>query len=93
MTRTAFYSALGLFIVAKAQAVAQIITIGATTFGPIKRNGHCPVCHHQNGPIKAQQACTATLPNGDIVPAQCQPVPRACENPNCGVLFMQQPEA
>lgn len=93
MTRTAFYAAFGLLVLAKVRAIAQIIiTPGATSWIQMKRNGVCPVCYYQNLPIKAQGECTATMPNGDIVPAQCAPVPRPCANPNCGVMFMQQPE-
>ena len=93
MNRNTFYGALALLIATKVRAVAQIvITPGATTWGPMKPNGQCPVCHHQSPPIKASQPCTATLLNGDILPSQCAAVPRACQNPNCGALFMQQPE-
>jgi hypothetical protein len=90
MKRSAFYAALGLFLAAKARAIAQIITVGSTTWGPPRVNGQCPTCHHVNPTIKAPP-CSATLTTGETVPAFCPPVWRACQR--CTAVFAQQPEA
>jgi hypothetical protein len=60
MTRSLFYGAAAMAIVAKARAIAQVISAGASHWGPPLINGECPLCRHRNPPIKAPP-CSATL--------------------------------
>jgi hypothetical protein len=89
MSRSLFYGAFAMLIVAKARAIAQIITVGATHWGHPLINGECPLCRHRNPPIKAPP-CSATLTTGETVKAFCPPQNRACVN--CTNVFAQQPE-
>lgn len=84
MTRTAFYSALGLLVLAKAQAVAQIITACAPVYNRMPKpcNGQCPAC----GTMSEVQIKATPYPT--TVPPY-KPAPHLVRCPHCSNAFYQ----